>query len=358
MNIENLNFGKHPSKILQECFSQKPFQMQAPEKAKIIFLSLDATWDKDIENNKPYFAETVKYLKDGITYWQSTGLHHPMLKDTYTGDGSRFHRQFKKLGLSCDNAQDICFLELLNVCTYGISSKDKDEYKKLLCSESNSEHLMRISKIANDKDKLVYIGGSNVKRYIQELKLFDIYAENIIVGEHFSNAITNEYLYEMGQALKLFLITGKLGILPKKMIESKKTLYTNNQHNKKSFSKKDYTKYLFNKKIYGKGRLVHAVVSHYIQQHQPISFKKLQDTFPDCIQYDKFMNQKFGVIQLESQIHNLRWERHFYLKSDEIIEQPVSQERIAVCKEWGKGNIDKFINHAATLGIEIKHIIK
>lgn len=42
-------FGKNPSQRLQEAFSERPFQIQEPEKAKIIFLGLDANWDENIE---------------------------------------------------------------------------------------------------------------------------------------------------------------------------------------------------------------------------------------------------------------------------------------------------------------------
>jgi hypothetical protein len=56
LNIDDLigrkimnGFGKNPSQRLQEAFSERPFQIQEPEKAKIIFLGLDANWDENIE---------------------------------------------------------------------------------------------------------------------------------------------------------------------------------------------------------------------------------------------------------------------------------------------------------------------
>ncbi len=46
---------------------------------------------------------------------------------------------------------------------------------------------------------------------------------------------------------------------------------------------KDNSKYLFNSERYGKGRLVLAVVSAYINKHQP-TIKELRETFSRDLQ--------------------------------------------------------------------------
>ena len=203
----NKTFGKHPSEQLQKLFMDHPYQIQAPEEAKVIFLSLDANWDINIEKDSNYFNETLRYLSDGVKYWETEKIHTPMLKDNYNGDGKRYHKQFTKLGLTSENAKDICFMELLNVCTYGSSTskEGKKEYLGLLLSDENKEHLKRISNLINDRNKLIVIVGSDTKDYITKLKLFNIHDENIIVGKHFSAAITDEYLCNLGNTIRAFL---------------------------------------------------------------------------------------------------------------------------------------------------------
>ena len=198
MNNNN-EFGKHPSKEIQKIFSQRPFQIQEPEKAKIIFLGLDANIDKDIEQNKPFFDEFIEYLQDGIKYWKNNGFHTPMLGPNYKGNGVRYHKQFCKLGITSKYAEDICFLELLNFCTYGKSSGNK-QYKEFLNGKSNQEHLKRIRNLSN-MNKIICI-PKGVRNYIDELELFNTKNENIIVHTNFANAISNEELKNLGLRLK------------------------------------------------------------------------------------------------------------------------------------------------------------
>jgi len=185
-------FGKHPSKKLQQVFSQNPYQIQKPEKAKIIFLGLDANYEKDIEQNQPYFKETLKYLENGVEYWKSNGFHTPMLNENFNvKDGKRYHKQFRKLGFSPADANKICFLELLNICTYGSSTKNKRMFREMLKSPENKAHLERIRNIFN-LDNIICI-SKGVKRIIENEKLcFNLKRKNIIIHTHFSGAISNE----------------------------------------------------------------------------------------------------------------------------------------------------------------------
>ncbi len=137
-------FGIHPSEKLQKLYIEKPYQIQEPEKAKIIFLGRDANWDINIETHS-MFSEFEEYLKDGVKYWQTHGYHTPMLKQKYKGAGKRYHEKFSTIGFTKDNAKDICFLELLGIPTYGKSSGSK-EYEKMLLDDSNKNHLTRIKK--------------------------------------------------------------------------------------------------------------------------------------------------------------------------------------------------------------------
>lgn len=332
-------FMQHPSERLQEIFAKRPFQIQEPENARIIFLGLDANFDYNLEEH-PLFEDFIDYIKDGIGYWKREKIHTPMLKNNYTGIGKTYHEKIQKLGFSPENAKDISFLELLNVCTCGSSTKNPKSFRMLLLSESNQPHLQRIASLATDKTKQIYICGSKVADYIQELNLFDLNASNIFLGKHFSAAVSNDYFSEISKLLKKFLMTGNY--IPKQLENHTPTLI-NKKLTKTVTSKKskDYTKYIFKGQKYGKRQLVLAVVTDFVRNNPSISLSELKTIFPDEIQYDSFMNQKFGVIQTETFVKEKNWDKCFFNKTDEKI--ILKDTTILVSKEWGINNITQFL---------------
>ena len=184
-----MEYGKHPSIILQNIFMEKPYQIQSPENAKIIFLGLDPNLDKNIENDNVLFNEFVKYFSDGIHYWNNNNVHTPMLKPIYKGDGKKYHKNFAKLGFSAKNSEDICFIELLKWFTYGKTSKNNKLFLKMVNDNENKSHLERIRELTN-KEKIICI-STGVRKVINKIKLFDTFKDNIIIHTHFSDAITN-----------------------------------------------------------------------------------------------------------------------------------------------------------------------
>lgn len=113
---------------------------------------------------------------------------------------------------------------------------------------------------------------------------------------------------------------------------------------------KDNTKYLFNGDICGKGRLVHAVVSQFIQDKKPTA-DQLKQAFP------KELQGSFGVFFTEQEYKarketsNDQTERFFTNSEDRLT--TADGKQILVCTEWGKDNATKFVNHSKTLGFEI-----
>jgi hypothetical protein len=113
---------------------------------------------------------------------------------------------------------------------------------------------------------------------------------------------------------------------------------------------KDKTRYSFNGRMYGKGRLVLAVVEEYIRKHNNCTLAELQEIFPKELQKNYFVvdtleNAK-NIIQ-ESRRHQ---GRHF-------VENPIvlnNGEKVVVTTEWGIGNIDRFIAKAKDLGFNIE----
>ncbi|MBT3205207.1 MAG: hypothetical protein HOM14_03905 [Gammaproteobacteria bacterium] len=110
-----------------------------------------------------------------------------------------------------------------------------------------------------------------------------------------------------------------------------------------------YTKYEFKDGQFGKGRLVLAVLKTYCHQNQDITFDELKMQFPKHLQGSHGV---FAPLQDAKRIADDTGHKRHFIKNDEIIS--LKDGEIAVCTEWGVGNIDDFIDQAISLGYEIK----
>ena len=119
-------YGRHPSSELCKLFRSKPYQGADPESASIIFLGLDANYSEEISDT-PFFERILEYHSDGVSFWQRYGVHHPFLLDEYplnrTKGGVPYHRNFSKLELTADYADQISFVELLDIPTIGTTTQ-------------------------------------------------------------------------------------------------------------------------------------------------------------------------------------------------------------------------------------------
>lgn len=110
---------------------------------------------------------------------------------------------------------------------------------------------------------------------------------------------------------------------------------------------KDFSKYRFDGQIYGKSRLVLAVVKQYVADYNPHTFEELRQAFPDELQ------GSFAVVCLVEDVpdkyRGIGGVKRYF---DEII-RLASGERVLVSTQWG-ANIERFIEQAMfVLGYEI-----
>ena len=115
--------------------------------------------------------------------------------------------------------------------------------------------------------------------------------------------------------------------------------------------KKDYSKYTFKGTQYGKGRLVQAVVKDYAQTNPGISFEELFLVFPH-----ELARHKFGVfdrIEVAEKyfIDSGNKYKRFYMNEEDII--TLSDAKIVVCSQFGKDNMDPFLEACKKLELEI-----
>lgn len=128
-------------------------------------------------------------------------------------------------------------------------------------------------------------------------------------------------------------------------------LVTTDVHFNYSRGTKDRTKYLFLGEEYGKGRLVLAVVKHYVQANEIKSFAELESAFP------KECQGTSGVIatfERASQVEADTGHRRHFLAPDSLIK--LDDAVVAVSNQWGVGNIGKFLKRAESLGLPIASV--
>jgi hypothetical protein len=163
-----LSYKPHKNAELKEAFAKEPLPYQGadPEKAKCVFIGLDANFDEDIEKS-PIFSDVLSYLRNGLKFWRDKGIHHPFLLDAYTGDGRFYHESFACIGFTPEHADCVSFVELLPFPTYGKSDLDADDLK----TDKIQKHLQLLNEIIVRDNQYVFI-SPRVGQLMKASKLF------------------------------------------------------------------------------------------------------------------------------------------------------------------------------------------
>lgn len=111
---------------------------------------------------------------------------------------------------------------------------------------------------------------------------------------------------------------------------------------------KDSTKYQFNGKSFGKGRLVLAVMKEHVEHNPNLTFSELEKQFPRTCQGSHGV---FSTIDDANDVYVTKNRARHFIKPSEVIK--LSDSSIAVSSQWGIGNIDKFVSIAQGLGYDI-----
>ncbi len=211
----------HPSAELRALFSMAeiPHQGQDPERAAVLFVGLDANYSSEIFEFPDFRRRILEYHKDGVEFWRRHGVHHPFLLDEYplnrTQGGVPYHRKFSKMGLSPELAEQITFVELLDVPTTG--STVESRFWELF----NIDHARRLDALfAQGARRQVLLPSSVIKKMKSAHKKFGVFdwmpkqidwgrfgrfgQTEIYKVRHFSGAITNDQLAAMGQQIREF----------------------------------------------------------------------------------------------------------------------------------------------------------
>ena len=106
---------------------------------------------------------------------------------------------------------------------------------------------------------------------------------------------------------------------------------------------KDYTKYRFMGKTYGKSRLVLAVVQQYVEDYHPATFEELKEAFSDELQ------GSLGVVRRIQDVSDKYRGiggsvKRYFVNDDEMI-RLLSGEVVLVCTQFNAENTAKFVGH-------------
>ncbi len=114
-------------------------------------------------------------------------------------------------------------------------------------------------------------------------------------------------------------------------------------------SSKDYTRYIFQGNSYNKRKLVLAVIQDWVSENDPSNLSELLEAFPQDIRSGGLFvpEQEAKEIYSRGDIY-----RHF-LGDGEILKLSDSTQ-YAISNQWGKDNIEKFLNQSKKLGYEIE----
>ena len=117
----------------------------------------------------------------------------------------------------------------------------------------------------------------------------------------------------------------------------------------KNESCRDKTRYMFKGNVYLKNKLVLAVVTDYVNEHQNITFNELREVF------NKSLQGSIGVVErLAVATDRKDYEVRFFTKDSEVLN--LVDGKVFVCSQWGILNIPNFIARARQLGYEIQEI--
>jgi len=111
----------------------------------------------------------------------------------------------------------------------------------------------------------------------------------------------------------------------------------------KSSADNDRTKVMFAGQELTKGKFVLAVIQAEVQKNPNITFAELQAKYPNNT------HRKYGVIQpLKEAIKKCQKQKRFFIREDQVVK--LKDGDVAVCSDWGTGNIGNFERRAKQNG--------
>lgn len=259
--------------------------------------------------------------------------------------------------LDNDNFSQIEMIDFELTLKYGRKNKDTDGRIDLLTlynqnifgiielkiGELTDIHLKQLEDYFKEKNQIL----ERYKDIIDKEEQTEIKWVGVLVGtsinENLKQKILNGYLIENSIPLAALIIN-------RYKSDDNQILVFTETHFKNISRNFDRTKYKFDDKTYGKGRLVLAILKKYIQNNPNVTYSELSKIFPSNLQGSKGV---FSTVTDANKIYEeTGHKRHFLDQEDLIILN--DNIKIAISSQWGIGNIKNMLKKAKELGYIIK----
>ena len=188
---------------------------------------------------------------------------------------------------------------------------DDDAYTQL------SEYFEKKEQLLNELIKKAKIDGSKKKNY----KWIGILVGTHSIAPSVDKKIQSEKIN--GQMPCMALVLNRY-----KSRNSNQVFITTDKFGR--ITDKDYSKYKFNGRRYGKGPLVFAVVNEYVQNHQSSDYKEIRA---------KFVKLRNDAIEKSENVSFLKKERYYFREKIYLSDGTC----ICVSNQWGKNFNEKIL---------------
>lgn len=220
-----------------------------------------------------------------------------------------------------------------------------------------ANYLLTIESDLIAADELSSFVGDNIENFASDVRI-------VLVSSDFSKELTTSvmWLNEKDLDIRCYrLIPHKLNteilidvqqIIPLPEAESYQVKVREQKEERREALKgaRDNTKYNFNGEIgLGKRGIVRSVWLKYISDNQTISYEKLIQDFPSDIRGRLFVEREQALEQQKRDGNGLS---RYFVEDDEVIN--IEDKVYTISNQWGKGNIEKFLEYSSKLGYEIE----
>ncbi len=213
----------------------------------------------------------------------------------------------------------------------------------LLATQTHNAELPKHKEIAKDSIELILVAkefndadivkAKNSKGEITLIK-YEWFEDEFLLIHHLNNE--PQEIVEKGNS--------------NKNVKIRPIITTRPQPSRQTTSK-NYDKFEFNGKVYGKGPLVWALVSHIVGKDTSMTYEKLKKLFPDNL-----ISSRLGVFQdvdKAREISGLKHDRYFF-KEEHVIS--LNDKKIVVCNQLTPALITRIIARGKELGYTISPV--
>lgn len=218
------------------------------------------------------------------------------------------------------------------------------------------KYLLSIGSDSNGEDELRSFLGDNIENFASDVRI-------VLVSSDFSKELTTSVMWLNDRDLDIRcyrLIPYKMNeellidvqqIIPLPEAESYQVKVREQKEERREARKgmRDNTKYSFNGEVgLGKRGIVLAVIQKYKEENPSLSYEKLIQDFPKDIKGKLFVFLDQAQEQQKNDGNGLA---RYFIEENEVIK--IGDKNYVISNQWGKNNIEKFLEYASRLGYEI-----